>query len=424
MAGIAAEIARTSSGVRKPGSLESVAIMLSAVAILSSALHFWPWQGSRTWQLLGPVNSAILLWMVILTFHCFLGRKVSTVIDCLPRPSVLSFLCIGVLSIATAPDVLRAGTYVGKMLLMYLGAYTLFRCAGRTSRGQRVLQTAACVALGIAVLGCHVDRSGQGSTTYGFFGDAHKYGSYVATLCAMCAGILLMERRSWLAMAAGIVLVTAVALSIGALGGAIALGVGLAACLVIAKGAMRRLSITCAIVCAIIAVFSTLGSESRTALSDDMSLMEMDGRNCRQRYLEWQALINLFGERAETGTGGGCLNTFRSAHYYRLPKLNTMGAFEQNGWLAVAAETGVLGLVCFCWMIWDHAKSGLRRIALSGAPAGQGVLRGIGSFAALCAACAANVFSSIQYNGVLIIFVLVLALSAPSGRLQNAHGSP
>jgi hypothetical protein len=34
----------------------------------------------------------------------------------------------------------------------------------------------------------------------------------------------------------------------------------------------------------------------------------------------------------------------------------------------------------------------------------------VGCLAALSAACAANFFSSIQYNGVLVVFVFVLAL--------------
>jgi len=111
-------------------------------------------------------------------------------------------------------------------------------------------------------------------------------------------------------------------------------------------------------------------------------------------------------------------------YYYRLPKLNAVGAYEQNGWLAVGAETGVLGLVCFCAIILHYGGAGMRarRAAL---PASRDAAGRAGSLAALSAACVANVFSSFQYNGILIIFVFILALlgSAESGDCLDGSAS-
>ena len=87
-----------------------------------------------------------------------------------------------------------------------------------------------------------------------------------------------------------------------------------------------------------------------------------------------------------------------------------MSSFEQNGWLAVAAETGVLGLICFCWLVLDYTRIALHKVAVPGGSPERRSIEGVGGFAALCAACAANVFSSVHYNGVLIVFVLALAL--------------
>ena len=81
----------------------------------------------------------------------------------------------------------------------------------------------------------------------------------------------------------------------------------------------------------------------------------------RQRYIEWQAQINLLKDRAGAGTGIGCLNNHRSEYYGRLPKRNTIAAFDQNGWLATASETGLVGLICLCWIFRDYLTKGFQK---------------------------------------------------------------
>jgi O-antigen ligase len=135
--------------------------------------------------------------------------------------------------------------------------------------------------------------------------------------------------------------------------------------------------------------------------------------NLKQRYVEWQAEINLLEERALAGTGAGCVNDYRSKYYFRLPKLNTLRAFDQNGWLATGAETGILGLVCFCWIVGHHFRLAWQSVISTdqlGRTADRRAV--VANFVGLTAACAASLFSSVQYNGVLIVFVLVLALIA------------
>ena len=142
-----------------------------------------------------------------------------------------------------------------------------------------------------------------------------------------------------------------------------------------------------------------------------MNLQEIDSSNLRQRYIEWQAEINLLEDRTAIGTGAGCINNHRSNYYYRLPKLNTLQAFDQNGWLACGAETGVWGLVCFSWIIVHHVKLAYCQIKKIRHDNSFIKYRfAIANFAGLLALCVANLFSSVHYNGVLIVFVLVLAL--------------
>jgi len=112
------------------------------------------------------------------------------------------------------------------------------------------------------------------------------------------------------------------------------------------------------------------------------------------------------------GSGAGSVNDYRSNFYYRLPKLNTLAEFDQNGWLAAAAETGVMGLLCFCWIIGEYGKRAAALLRRNEAAA-----LGVSGIAGIVGVCVANVFSSVNYNGVLIVFVLVLALVAASCRI-------
>jgi O-antigen ligase len=146
-------------------------------------------------------------------------------------------------------------------------------------------------------------------------------------------------------------------------------------------------------------------------LLDDLKLAESDEVNLRQRYIEWQAEINLLQERTVTGTGAGCINDYRSNFYYRLPKLNTLKAFDQNGWLAVGAETGIVGLVCFCWIVLYYGKAALNRVTDCRYESSHTDRRfAVAGLAGIAAASVANLFSSVHHNGILIAFVLVLGL--------------
>jgi hypothetical protein len=154
----------------------------------------------------------------------------------------------------------------------------------------------------------------------------------------------------------------------------------------------------------------------------DLSLREKDGANCRQRYIEWQAIVNLLEFRTAAGTGAGNINEHRSSFYYRLPKLNTLKPFDQNGWLAVSAETGIFGLVCFCWVVLHYGKAAFLKVMDSGWKNGRTFDRfAAANFAGLSAACVANLFSSVQYNGIVIIFVLLLALISGTNRLSEEN---
>jgi O-antigen ligase len=138
------------------------------------------------------------------------------------------------------------------------------------------------------------------------------------------------------------------------------------------------------------------------ALRHDVRLAEADGIDVRQRYLEWQALVNLLAERPIVATGIGCLNDHRSEYYLRLPKRNTIAAFDQNGWLATAAETGLLGLAGLCWLFATHVTACWQR---------RREVVGCAVLAGLTGAAVASIGCSVQYAGLWPGFVLLLALA-------------
>jgi hypothetical protein len=168
------------------------------------------------------------------------------------------------------------------------------------------------------------------------------------------------------------------------------------------------------------ALFVISAVDPASSVYDDVRLREKDGVNIKQRYIEWQAEINLLEERTVVGTAAGCINEHRSNFYYRLPKLNTLKAFDQNGWLATGAETGIAGLVCFCWIVLYYGKAALTRVLDSGRkePNVDRVFA-VANFAGFVAACVAHLFSSVHNNGILIVLALVLALISRTSCLEK-----
>lgn len=334
--------------------------------------------------------------------------------------SLLAYLVVCVLSIAMALNPGRAVMFDGKLLLAVLGGYTLFTVALRSERFVRWVPSLACVALTASVGYCLIGRLWLGRTEFGFHGNVYKYGTYVGMLAPLAGGMMLLGRR-WPERVGGAALILLSALSVGSLGGICAIAAGLMALMVLApRGGPRGVVMAVTALVAVVVVSAGLMG-AMAPLERDLALREPDQpQHLRQRYIEWQALTNLLEARPTVGTGAGCINEHRSEFYYRLPKLNTIGPFDQNGWLATAAEMGVLGLACLVWAVGHYVRlawSVRSSDAAQGMTAHARLARANG--AALVAACVANVFSSLFYNGNLIVFVAILALAARMAALTQ-----
>ncbi|MHC4647714.1 MAG: O-antigen ligase family protein [Planctomycetota bacterium] len=390
---------------------------LAGIAIVSSAFHFWPFENSKAWQMLCPANSAVLLWVLVLGVYLLLKRRLGAGESLLPHVSVLAYVGVNVLAVAFAPDLNRAANFTVKLALMLIGGYVLFSSAIYSLKTLRLVYGLATVAVALSVSYCLVARLAFGADDFGFHGSAYKYGTYIAVLACLCGVYLFTSGNAWTRLLGGVLVVAAI-ISSGSVGAVVSIAAGIAtSAIVLPRWSVRLGLVAVLLVGAGLLVLSGSGSFT-TFLQDDFRLVEKDGVNLKQRYIEWQAEVNLLEERTVAGTGPGCINEYRSSFYYRLPKLNTLKPFDQNGWLATGAETGILGLLCFCWIVVHYMKQALAQVGMARRNQSHGPRRfAAANFAAMVAACVANLFSAVHYNGILIVFVLVLALVSKTNLL-------
>jgi hypothetical protein len=393
--------------------------VLAGIAIVSSAFHFWPFDGSKAWQMLCPPNFAVSVWILVLIGYSLLKRNQRTSSSLLPHLSVFAYLIINVFSVAFASDPGRAITFTIKLALMLVGGYILFSSAISNTRSLKMLYNLMATAVIISIAYCLVVRFGLDSEEFGFHGSAYKYGTYVGILAPLCTAYFLTSPKSW-KIPLGIIISAGALASSGTLGALAAISAGMLATTIMIARWSIRFCILGSVALGIGGLLIVSNVNPASHICDDLKLREKDDINLKQRYIEWQAEINLLEDRTIAGTAAGCINDYRSNFYYHLPKLNTLKAFDQNGWLATGAETGVLGLVCFCWIVLYYGRLALIQVIDSSRKESNVDHKfAVANFSGFIAACVANSFSSVHYNGILIVFVLVLALISRTSFLEN-----
>jgi len=402
--------------------LTKLARVLTAVALVGSAFHFWPFEDNHLWQLLCPSNLAVLVWVVIYITYSVISRKGQQFKAHLPHISVIAFVVVNNLSLAFSPDPVRTVIFVSKLSLMFLGTYNLLIYAvGDWGQLKRIYQLAVIAVL-ISVSYSLITRFGLGWDVFGFHRNPFKYGTYLGMLVPMVSVFIFFSKNSankiW-----AVVLVIASTITAGTVGTILAIFTGIAAAVItMGKGFVRLIMIT-SLVMALILLALLWESPALAALRNDCRLREQKSADIRQRYIEWQAELNLLEDRPITGTGAGCINEYRSEYYYRLPKLNTLKPFDQNGYLAIAAESGILGLVCFSWVILYYFNCAWQQIVQIKKTGNQDKLMyPIANMAGMVGACTAHLFSSVQYNGILLGFIVILVLIDKTGEnLSEEH---
>jgi hypothetical protein len=389
-------------------------IVLAGIVILFSSLHFWPFENSKHWQMFNVPNVCCAAVLVGTPFLALLKNYRRQLIAFMPHLSILAYLAVNLLSIGIADSLTRPLNYTLKVILAFLGGFILFQAALAKPKAISLFYILAALAVSLSILACVYTRLACNPKQFGFHGNVFKYGTYTGILISL-AGIYLLH-GSRVQILWGIAIITAGAFSAGSMGGCLSIFSGLITGLIITRKRSIRLNLLICILLSVAALFLS-NKVFDNAIYSDFALKENDGVNLRQRYIEWQAEINLLEKRGITGTGAGCVNDYRSHFYYRLPKLNTLKAFDQNGFLAVGAETGLAGLVSFIWILLHYGKMCFRsRIYRQDASAAT-----TANAAAFVSAITANIFSSVHYNGVLIVFVLLLSLISSVDKIYGEN---
>jgi hypothetical protein len=381
---------------------------LACIAIVASAFHFWPFSGNKVWQLLCPSNLVILIWIAAATLYFTANRGKLFEYKPLPHISVIAFLCIGILSIAFTPDRTRSALFMIKIFLMFIGAYSLFSFAIVDLKSLRAIFLSIIIATTIAVVYCFAGRILGQYDSFGFHQNPFKYGTYIGIAIPLSCTFLFLSNFLWPKVFASLLVLMAI-VSSGSIGGVLAIILSLTAIMLFIPDQNTKMIIAITLALAVTLAFIFTDHEILTHLKNDITPTETNSKDLKQRYIEWQAEINLLEKRCMTGTGAGCINEYRSEFYYRLPKLNTLMPFDQNGWLATGAECGLMSLVMFCWVCCHYLKKALSNLKkISQINAANRLM--LASTAGFVGALFANMFSSVFYNGLTLLFVLNLVL--------------
>jgi len=384
-----------------------VCLGLSIVAILTASFHFWPFDESKVWQMLNIANLCCLAGVAILVIsviHCKVKQQRTT---WLPHISVWAYILINVLSLTCADTLGRPLNYTLKLSMVLLGGYSLFRLAGTTYNGIRLMFRTLIVSVLLIIGSCLYFRLAVDDNHFGFYRNVFKYGTAVGVLVPLCSLYLL--RGPGPSKLLGFIIAPLACFSAGSLGGMLSIMAGLITGLFLVKDQSTKALIGTSFLLSVLGLFMA-GYAFDSSVLDDFKLREEDQINLRHRYIEWQAEANMLEKRGVIGTGAGSINDYRSHFYYRLPKLNTLKAFDQNGLLAVSAEIGLFGFLMLVWVFTAYSQRLMETLQIARHnPKDLGTSFVVPIFASWISLGVANLFSSIHYNGLLLWFALLLA---------------
>ena len=394
-------------------------IAIAEITVLASSLHFWPFEDSKIWQMLNIPNLCCGIALALAAALSISKKGRGTVLPYMPHASILAYLAINILSVSFADSLSRPLNYTIKLGLVFIGGLFLFQKALSKPKVLNLFYILIAIAASLAILACIYTRLACDPKQFGFYGNVFKYGTYIGILVPL-AGIYLLSGSRFEALW-GMLIIAFGLFSAGSAGVCLAIFTGLIIGLILSKKPSAKAGI---IICLLLstAILFLSNRVFESAVSSDFALTENDGINLRQRYIEWQAEINLLEKRGITGTGAGCVNDYRSNFYYKLPKLNTLKAFDQNGFLAVTAETGLLGLAAFIWILIHYGRMNLKNFMFLKRDDKHWLIpMAAANTAAFVSALTANLFSSVHYNGVLIVFVLLLSLISSVNRIYGEN---
>ena len=148
---------------------------------------------------------------------------------------------------------------------------------------------------------------------------------------------------------------------------------------------------------------------------DPVKFSDMKGeKHINQRYVKWQGALNMLESNSLIGIGIGNYHSSLEDYAGELPCVIVMERYSSNALLAIAAETGLLGLASFLWLLAAFAKSALRTFRTYGERG-----RSLGLLGSLIGFLIAIVFSSLLIRGLLVLVVLVWSMIEVNERILS-----
>jgi len=246
----------------------------------------------------------------------------------------------------------------------------------------------------------------------GLFKHGNVFGGYVALLAPVCFAVLCHARQWWLRVFMGLVVATALVVT---LGGAAYVAVLLAMAGIAAVRGKGWFVATCAALVVWQGVVLERCVERGWMRENVMEhlgsveVFEWDGQPAL-RYAEWQAALLLMTEYPIAGVGPGHYQRMVGQFYGTIPRSprdkNESDVEIQNQYLVLGATTGWPGLLAFLAMVVVALREGV-----SAAWKWEGWLRGlaVGCVAGLLAFSAVLVWHSLLVRGTGLVFVALLA---------------
>ena len=320
-------------------------------------------RGQTVWLRVGmrPVLLAILAYLGACAFSVFISdTPMLSVRALIFKWGEYLVLCLLAVDLGSRPEIVRRG----------LGAL-------RWSTVLVVLEVATQVLFGRGLLrGHHIGAVWNFSRITGPYENPIDLGTYlmVAILLLLADGLAHQGRRrwgrlGWLLVLTGMLIVTE------AFGALIALWLGFVVIMVVTPR-VRRYGVVALVVSMVlgVAVFHRTGH-----LRQVMSISEIGKVD---RVMMWQAALGMIRDRPLLGHG---LGTFMSNYLAYWVGGERAPRYAHNCYLQVAAETGIVGLAAFLWVLWAIGMAimgGIRRAAADDRVRLAGFLAALAAFAA------------------------------------------
>jgi len=243
-------------------------IILATSAILASALHFWPFEDSKIWQMFNIPNLccgiAIVLGAILLITRK--GRDIA--LSYIPHVSILAYLVINALSVSFADTLSRPLNYTLKLALVFVGGLFLFQKALSTPKMLKLFYALIVVAVSVSISVCIYTRLAFDPKQFGFHGNVFKYATYIGILVPIACVYLVSGSKRQVLWA--VLIASAGMFSAGSAGAILSIFAGfIAAFLLTKKPSIRANIVFCVLLMIVIVPVS----------NKEAALYRMAGRN-------------------------------------------------------------------------------------------------------------------------------------------------